>query len=94
MINKTDIDIENASTIFAAMGNKGRLKVLVILESGPKTVTELNKMIALSQSALSQQLAILRKTRLVSTTREGTCIRYELNAENKNKIRRLLKTVL
>jgi DNA-binding transcriptional ArsR family regulator len=52
--------------------------VLCRLADGEKSVSELQPMIGLSQSALSQHLAVLRRRHLVRTRRDGQSIYYSL----------------
>ena len=67
-----------ASTLLKAMANKQRLMILCHLVEGEKTVGALRDRIGLSQSALSQHLAILRHDGLVRTRRAGTSVIYAL----------------
>lgn len=61
-----------------ALGNESRLLILCSLSEGECSVGELNQLVPLSQSALSQQLARLRKVGLVATRRESQTIYYSL----------------
>jgi DNA-binding transcriptional ArsR family regulator len=67
-----------ASTLLKAMGNERRLLILCYLAQGEKTVGELERLIGISQSALSQHLARLRRDRLVQTRRSAQNIFYSL----------------
>ena len=67
-----------ASSFLKAFSNKNRLMVLCHLVDKELSVTELNEKLPLSQSALSQHLAVLRKEGLVSTRREAQTIYYRL----------------
>nr|WP_241427725.1 metalloregulator ArsR/SmtB family transcription factor [Fertoeibacter niger] len=69
---------EDASTLLKAMGHDGRLTILCYLRSGPKSVTELEKLLSARQAIVSQQLARLRLEGLVSARREGQAIYYSL----------------
>jgi DNA-binding transcriptional ArsR family regulator len=62
------------------MANKHRLRVLCMLIGGEKSVGELNAMIPVSQSVLSQHLAVLRRARLVTTRREAQVIYYSVTS--------------
>ncbi len=65
--------------LLKAMSNQHRLMILCQLTNGEKCVGELEKIIGLSQSALSQHLARLRRDDLVKTRREAQTIFYSLN---------------
>jgi len=67
-----------ASTLLKAMSNEHRLMILCQLLKGEKSVGELEKIVGLSQSALSQHLARLRRDQLVKTRRSAQTIFYSL----------------
>ena len=69
---------ELAAGLLRAMGGKSRLLVLCNLVEGEKSVGELQRIVGLSQSALSQHLAVLRRMKLVETRRETQSIYYRL----------------
>ena len=60
------------------MANTSRLMILCQLADGEKSVSDLQPNIGLSQSALSQHLAVLRRKHLVRTRRDGQSIFYSL----------------
>ena len=67
-----------AAKTLKSISNKWRLLILCQLVKGEKSVGELLETIDLSQSALSQHLAVLRATQLVSTRRESQSIYYSI----------------
>lgn len=72
---------QNAAALLKNLSNENRLMILCHLGRGEMSVTELNDRIDLSQSALSQHLAVLRKEELVSTRRESQTIYYSMASE-------------
>ncbi|MGO2133540.1 MAG: ArsR/SmtB family transcription factor [Halomonas sp.] len=70
--------LSKATTLLKAMANYNRLRILDLLCTEELSVTEINQRVAISQSALSQHLAILRRDNLVSTRRESQTIYYSL----------------
>lgn len=68
----------DAAGLMKALGNESRLMILCLLIEGERSVSDLNDIIPLSQSALSQQLARLRQQGLVKTRRESQTIFYAL----------------
>lgn len=68
----------DASRLLKALANEKRLMLLCLLAEGERSVSELNARLDLSQSALSQHLAILREDGLVTTRREAQSIFYGL----------------
>ena len=77
---------QRASALLKAMSNPHRLYVLCQLANGEKSVGELEKIIGLSQSALSQHLAKLRREKLVKTRRQAQTIFYSLNGDQATRI--------
>ena len=69
---------DDAARLLKALANERRLMILCLLASGEHSVGELNELVDLSQSALSQHLAVLREERLVQTRREAQTIYYSL----------------
>jgi ArsR family transcriptional regulator, virulence genes transcriptional regulator len=67
-----------AAELLKALGNARRLMILCQLLEGEKSVGELVRLIGLSQSALSQHLARLRRDRLVGTRRSAQTIYYTI----------------
>lgn len=69
-----------AAQFLKAIANESRLMILCHLDGKELSVTELNQHLDLSQSALSQHLAVLRKDGLVTTRRASQTIYYSLGA--------------
>lgn len=72
---------QRASALLKAMSNQHRLLILCQLVHGERSVGEMERTIGLSQSALSQHLARLRRDRLVKTRRQAQTIFYSLAGE-------------
>lgn len=70
---------EKASVFLKAFSNEKRLQIACVLFKGEKAVGELEKIVGLSQSALSQHLARLRRDNVVKTRREAQTIYYSLS---------------
>ena len=67
-----------AAALLKALSHEGRLMILCHLQSGEKSVTELEHLLGSRQAAVSQQLARLRMEGLVSCRREGKVIHYSI----------------
>lgn len=76
--DKMQANAEEASALLKSMANENRLLILCQLVDGEKSVSELQRHLPLSQSALSQHLAVLRRERLVKTKRVAQSIFYSL----------------
>lgn len=71
-------NVQDATAFLKALAHEGRLMILCHLVSGEKSVTELERLLQLRQSAVSQQLARLRMEGLVDNRREGKTIYYRI----------------
>lgn len=80
-----------AAEFLRSVGNEQRLMILCHLLDGPLTVGEINASVSLSQSALSQHLAVLRDTGVVTATREGLNVRYALASRMVKKLIGMLR---
>lgn len=79
-----------ASSLLKVMGNEKRLLILCQLVDCEMSVSELLERNTLSQSALSQHLAVLREADLVKTRRSAQTIFYSLPA---GPVRRVMRTL-
>ncbi len=68
-----------AADLLKALANSHRLMILCELKDGERSVSALETVVPLTQSALSQHLAKLREAGLVSTRREAQAIYYSLS---------------
>lgn len=74
---------------FRTLGHPARIRILELLSERDHAVHELLDQITIEPSNLSQQLAVLRRTSLVITHREGGAVRYSIAAP---EVRDLLLT--
>lgn len=81
---------EEAACLLALLANPHRLRVLCALHKGEHSVSALEKVVDLSQSALSQHLAKLREANIVATRREAQTIYYTIADERAGRILALL----
>src|SRR5215212_5986974 len=72
-------DAEDLSEILKALASPGRLRVLVELLAGDRTVEHLAAAAELSPSATSHHLRLLRSLRLVRARRDGRNVVYALH---------------
>jgi len=85
-IAQLEANAERAASLLKSMGSPRRLLILCQLVEGEKSVGELEKAVGLSQSALSQHLAVLRHKGYVSTRRSGQMIFYSLSGDEARAI--------
>lgn len=75
-----------AAALLRLLGNEKRLMILCQLADGELSVGDIQRRITLSQSALSQHLALLREDGVVATRREGQTIFYRIADGNALKL--------
>jgi len=76
----------NAANFLKAISHEGRLMILCHLESGERSVTELETLLSARQAAVSQQLSRLRLEGLVTARRDGKTIYYSLADDRPRKV--------
>jgi DNA-binding transcriptional ArsR family regulator len=89
-ITELDKMAREASELLAAMANEKRLMILCHLLDGETSVNELAELVAMNQSALSQQLSKLRALKLVDTRRDAQQVHYRLASV---EVERILQTL-
>jgi len=88
-----ELHAADAASLMKALGNESRLMILCVLAEGERSVSDLNTIVPLSQSALSQQLARLRQQNLVKTRRESQTIFYSLSDGPADQVINLLHDI-
>lgn len=69
---------DEAARLMKALSNRNRLMILCRLTDGERQVGDLAAEVGLSQSALSQHLALLRQDGLVAARRDGVAMHYAI----------------
>lgn len=67
-----------AESTLKLLANANRLMLLCLLQEGPKDVSFLVNETGLSQSAVSQHLAKLRKAKILDTKKTGVNVHYHI----------------
>lgn len=75
-------EIQAISQFFKVMSDSTRLTILYLLKEKERTVSEIIELTGGEQSAISHQLRILKKARLVRSHREGKFVIYALDDEH------------
>jgi DNA-binding transcriptional ArsR family regulator len=83
----------HAVELLKAMANEWRLMILCQLSEGEKTVSELQEILGLSQSALSQHLAVLRREKIVKARKHAQSVSYSLAGDEAPKVMNTLHEV-
>jgi DNA-binding transcriptional ArsR family regulator len=79
-----------ASDFLKALSHENRLLLLCLLSEGERSVGELEAILSIRQSAVSQQLARLRLDNLVVARREGKAVLYSLANDD---VRRMIGVI-
>jgi DNA-binding transcriptional ArsR family regulator len=79
-----------AVVLLKALANERRLQLLCLLLENELSVGELCSKLELSQSALSQHLAWLRRDELVATRKEAQTVFYSIKSEEVRELIALL----
>jgi DNA-binding transcriptional ArsR family regulator len=85
-----NLAIDYGTKLLKAIANEKRLAILYFLIESELCVSELEKKVKLSQSALSQHLAILRKENIVKTRRDAQTIYYSIKSNKSIRVLKLL----
>lgn len=88
-----NLAVNQGAKLLKAMGNEKRLEILYNLSKGELNVGELEKIVGLSQSALSQHLAVLRAENIVKTRRVAQTIFYSIQSDKVLKVLQLLDDI-
>ena len=73
--------VDRASAFLKALSGRSRLLLLCHLLDGEKSVGELARLTGARDTAVSQQLALLRREKMVASRRAGQMIFYSLASE-------------
>ena len=71
---------EAKAELFRALAHPARIRVLEVLAEGEHSVGEMQPLVGIESSHLSQQLAVLRRAGVVTTRKEGSTVFYALRA--------------
>lgn len=80
----------DASDFLKALAHENRLILLCLLAERERSVTELEELLSLRQTTVSQQLARLRLDDLVRTRRDGRTVYYSLADDQLKQFVRVL----
>lgn len=75
----SELDVMKMSIFMKVLSDSSRVKILFSIKDMAKSVGEIEKDVNMSQSAVSHQLALLRKIDMVKTYREGNKIYYSID---------------
>jgi ArsR family transcriptional regulator, arsenate/arsenite/antimonite-responsive transcriptional repressor len=74
----TDKQLESLESLFKALADRTRLRILSLLQAGEICVCDIHGSLDLPQPTVSRHLAYLRKAGLVSGRKDGLWVHYRL----------------
>jgi DNA-binding transcriptional ArsR family regulator len=92
-LSELEQNARRAAKLLKAMSNPARLVILCQLADGERSVGELERAVGLSQSGISQHLAVLRRERVVSSRRIRQTVLYSLASRDVITVMGTLHTV-
>lgn len=78
--------IEKLSELFKLLGDPTRLRIIHILMHQELCVADLSALLKMQQPAVSQQLKLLRLSRLVKYRKDGKTVYYTLDDEHVSQL--------
>lgn len=80
--------------LFRTLGHPVRIRVLELLQDGPRPVHDLIADIDIEPSNMSQQLGVLRRAGLVTSSRDGSTVLYTLSTPDVADLLRAARHIL
>jgi ArsR family transcriptional regulator, virulence genes transcriptional regulator len=77
-----------------SLGHAIRLRIIHTLKDGPKTVSEIARMLDVSQPSISRHLSVLRSAGLLSAHRKGAEAFYELTNPRVIEVCEMMRSIL
>jgi DNA-binding transcriptional ArsR family regulator len=78
--------VDSASEFLKALSGRSRLVILCHLWEGEKSVGEIVRLTGARDTAVSQQLALLRKDGIVASRRDGQTLYYSIAHEGAARV--------
>ena len=70
--------------IFKALGDKGRFRIVKMLQQRPLCVCEITAVLELATSTVSKHLSLLKDAEIISDRKDGKWVEHYLNTNSKN----------
>jgi ArsR family transcriptional regulator len=85
---------EIKAELFRALAHPARIRILEVLSDGERAVGVMQPLVGIELSHLSQQLAVLRRARLVTFRKEGATVIYAVKDPLVAELLRVAKRLL
>ena len=70
--------------IFKALSDKGRFRIVKMLQQRPLCVCEITAVLELATSTVSKHLSLLKDAEIISDRKDGKWVEHYLNTNSKN----------
>lgn len=91
MLNEKINEFSQIAEVLKILGHPTRLRIISELIDSDKTVSELWHLVGVSQSLVSQHLAVLRRSGIIKSVRRGNTVYYSVTNPFVVKILKLTK---
>ena len=88
---KEDVIVQNMADFLKVFGEYSRIRILECIMDIEYTVTEISKFTGLTLPAVSHQLKLLKKEKLVAATRHGKYLYYIVSDKHVKEIYRVAR---
>src|SRR5436190_11192549 len=85
---------EVKAELFKALAHPARIRALEVLADGERSVGELQPLVGIELSHLSQQLAVLRRAGLLTSRKDGSSVIYAIRDPMAVELLRVAKQLL
>jgi ArsR family transcriptional regulator len=85
---------EMQAQLLRSMAHPTRLMILHFLEGGEKTMTDLMEIVSVSQSNLSQHLALMRQQKIITVRRDNLVVYYQIASPKIIHMCRLIREII
>src|ERR687895_25930 len=91
---KTKPAIDRLETVFKALADKTRLRILALLGNNEVCVCHIHDSLALPQPTVSRHLAYLRRAGLVDVRRDGVWMHYQVSRSLDPLVQNVIQTAV
>ncbi len=92
--SKEQKEVEKTYAFLRAVSDPNRLKIICVLQTGPKCVCEIVPVVGISDKLASHHLKQLKNIGILAEKREGNFIRYSLNKKIIKEYKKIFNQVI
>ena len=85
---------EVKADLFKALAHPARIRILEVLTEGEHSVSEMQPLVGIESSHLSQQLGVLRRAGVVTSRKDGASVIYALRDQDVARLLAVAKRFL